>query len=78
MPVHYKKNLVVFDDVVSVEDAEDLLQWCQKNPKAKADFSACLHLHAANLQVLMAAGVAVSAWPQDQPLATWLHAAMDA
>jgi hypothetical protein len=54
MPVHYKKNLVVFDDVVSVEDAEDLLQWCQKNPRAKADFSTCLHLHAANLQVLLA------------------------
>ncbi len=78
MPIHYKKNLAVFDDVVSVEDAEDLLQWCQKNPKAKADFSACIHLHAANLQVLMAAGVSITVWPHDQPLATWLHAAMDA
>ncbi|MDY7574815.1 hypothetical protein [Actimicrobium sp. CCI2.3] len=78
MPIQYKKNLAVFDDVVSVEDAEDLLQWCQKNPKAKADFSGCIHLHAANLQVLMAAGVTVTNWPHDPSLATWLHAAMDA
>lgn len=78
MAIIYKKNLATFDEVVSVEEAEDLLQWCQKNPRAKVDFSHCLHLHAANLQVLMAAGVTVTAWPQDIHLATWLHAALDA
>ncbi|MFT5534385.1 MAG: hypothetical protein ACI8WM_001202 [Burkholderiaceae bacterium] len=78
MPVHYKKNLAIFDEVVSVEEAENLLQWCQKNPTAKVDFSDCIHLHAANLQVLMAARVTVTAWPQDHPLATWLRAALDA
>jgi hypothetical protein len=76
MPIRYKKNRAVFDAIVSVEEAEDLLQWRQKNPKGKVDFSACTHLHAANLQVLMAAPIMVSAWPHDDSFKTWLTAAL--
>lgn len=77
MAMTYKKNLALFDDVISVEEAEDLLEWIQKNPKGKADLSRCTHLHAADLQVLMAANIAVAAWPQDDELKTWLLAALD-
>jgi hypothetical protein len=77
MAITYKKHLALFVDVVSVEEAEDLLEWIQKNPKGKADFSRCTHLHAADLQVLMAANIAVAAWPQDEELKTWLLAALD-
>jgi hypothetical protein len=76
MPINYKKNVVHFDGVISVEDAEELLGWIQKNPKSKVDFSRCTHLHAANLQVLMVARLAISAWPQDKTLKTWLTAAL--
>lgn len=76
MPIHYKKNLAVFDGIVSVEEAEELLQWRQKNPKGKADLAGCTHLHAANLQVLMATRMAVAAWPQDNNLKTWLTSAL--
>jgi hypothetical protein len=44
----------VFRDAVSVDEAEGLLEWLQKNPAARIDLSACAHLHPANLQVLMA------------------------
>lgn len=76
MAILYKKNMAVFEGAVSVEDAEDLLAWLQKTPKARADFSACSHLHAANLQVLMAAHLPVAAWPLDPGLKVWLQSAM--
>ena len=76
MAIEYRKNVVAFRDVVSVEDAEALLEWLQKKPTARADFSACIHLHPANLQVLMAAQPTVIAWPQDAAFADWLKSAL--
>ena len=76
MAIEYKKNLAVFSDVVSVEDAEALLEWLQKKSAAHVDLSACTHLHPANLQVLMAAKPAISAWPIDIGLAAWLKSAL--
>lgn len=76
MTIAFKRNTVILTEAVSVEDAESLLQWLQAHPRAKADLARCTHLHAANLQVLMAARVPVCAWPQDQDLKTWLQAAI--
>lgn len=76
MAITYKKNMAVFEGAISVEEAEDLLEWFQKTPKARADFSACTHLHAADLQVLMAASPPVAAWPQDEHLKIWLQSAL--
>jgi hypothetical protein len=76
MPIEYKKNLAVFSDMVSVEEAETLLEWLQKKSAARVDLSACTHLHPANLQVLMAAKAAISAWPADAGLAAWLKSAL--
>jgi len=76
MPVDYKKNKVVFSDEVAVDDAEKLLEWIQKNTSAKADLAACTHIHPANIQVLMAAGIQVCAWPQDTNLRAWLESAL--
>lgn len=76
MAIEYKKNLALFSEVVSVEEAEGLLEWLQKKPAARVDLSACTHLHPANLQVLMVAKPAISAWPKDTGLATWLESAL--
>ena len=76
MAIQYKKNRAVFDDVVRVDEAEDLLQWVQKNPDGKVDLANCLHLHAATLQVLMAAHRQIAAWPKDRELNTWLQQAL--
>ncbi|NEV64514.1 hypothetical protein [Thiorhodococcus minor] len=76
MGIEFKKNLVVFHDVASVEDAEVLLEWLQGKTGAKADLSACTHLHCANLQVLMAAKPSIQAWPADAPLRAWLESAL--
>jgi hypothetical protein len=72
MAIEFQKNLVRMSSVVGVEDAEALLEWLQDKPNAKVDFSTCEHLHPANIQVLLAAGTAVKAWPDDARLAGWL------
>ena len=77
MTIEYKKNLAVFSDVVSVEEAEALLEWIQKKSAARVDLAACTHLHPANLQVLMAAKAVISVWPTDTGLATWLKSALN-
>jgi len=76
MPIEFKKNQALFTEVVSVEEAETLLEWLQKKPSAKLDLSACVHLHPANLQVMMAAGVSIAAWPADADFAGWLRSAL--
>ena len=76
MAIEFKRNLAVLSDVVTVEEAEGLLEWLQKKPAVKVDLSACVHLHSANLQVLMAAKPAVQAWPTDPALRLWLEFAL--
>ena len=76
MPVSYKRNLVQLSGVVSVEDAEGLLEWLLKKPSSKVDLSGCTHLHPSNLQVLMAAGCTVKALPLDPGLAAWIETAL--
>lgn len=76
MPIDYKKNQALLREIVSVEDAETLLGWLQNKPSAKIDLSHCNHLHPANLQVLMAAGRPISAWPNDAGLRAWIEPAL--
>lgn len=76
MPIEYKKNQAVFLDIVSVDEAEGLLEWLQNKPAAKVDLGACTHLHLANLQVLMAAKSRITVWPNDADLRAWLETAL--
>ncbi|EGV31909.1 hypothetical protein ThidrDRAFT_1794 [Thiorhodococcus drewsii AZ1] len=76
MALEFKKTTVIASDLLGVEDAEILLEWLIKHPRGRINLSACTHLHAANLQVLMAAKPKVSAWPRDGVLADWLRAAL--
>ena len=73
MPLSFKNKTVCFLGLVGIEDTEALLEWLLKNPAGKADLLTCTHLHASNLQVLMAAHTVVSRWPVDQGLAVWLQ-----
>ena len=76
MPIEYKKKLAVMYAVVSVDEADGLLDWLQNKPGAKVDFGDCSHLHPANLIVLMAAQCRVVAWPVDPGLRAWLETAL--
>lgn len=78
MPIEFKKNQVLLRDMVSVDEAEGLLAWLQKKPSARADLSACSHLHPANLQVLLAAKTRIATWPVDANLRVWLQTILQA
>jgi hypothetical protein len=75
--VIYKKTVVQFVDTVGVEEAEALVTWLRGHPRGRVNLAECLHLHAAHLQVLMAAQPVISAWPRDQGLRQWLEAALE-
>lgn len=76
MAMRFEDKQAVLADIITVEEAENLLEWLQSHPGAPLDLSACTHLHAANLQVLMAANANIAAWPEDADLATWLKNAL--
>lgn len=78
MAITFKKKIAEFHDVVGVDEAEGLLEWLQKKPSARIDLAPCVHLHPANLQVLMAAKPAVAAWPKDESLRSWLEPLLNA
>jgi hypothetical protein len=76
MAMIYKRNVAHFVDAVGVEEAEAFLGWLHKHPKPKLDFEACTHIHASQLQVLMAARLPIAKWPHDATLLAWLKAAL--
>ncbi|SEI63935.1 hypothetical protein SAMN05421831_10645 [Allopseudospirillum japonicum] len=65
MAIRYTPECVYIEALASVEDAETLLDWLLQHPQAKLDISACQHLHAAVLQVILAAQTPVIL-PKDQ------------
>lgn len=73
MAIDYGKKTAMLKGVVSVDDAEALQNWLQKHPKGRIDLSECTHLHAADLQVVMAARPVIAAWPAAADLRAWLE-----
>lgn len=76
MSIRYLKKHAALEGVVSVEDAETLAQWLQKQPRPAVHLGKCEHLHAAALQVLLALRPRVSAPPADPWLAQVLAKAV--
>jgi hypothetical protein len=76
MAMTYQRNVAHFADTVGVEEAEAFLAWLQQHPKPKLDLTACTHIHAAQLQVLMASRLHIAKWPRDAALTAWLKSAL--
>jgi hypothetical protein len=74
--IRYDDDVAMFEDTIGADEAEPLLEWLQRRPAPRIDFAGCVHVHPANLQVLMAADVAVIEWPADPQLAMWLRSAL--
>jgi hypothetical protein len=72
MSIVYEKDIARLGGTVNVEDAECFLEWVQTHPQGEIDLSACEHLHAANLQVLMASRLRIASWPAADDLARWM------
>jgi hypothetical protein len=75
MAIRYLKKHAALEDIVTVEDAEALLQWLKSHPKPAVNLSKCKHLHAAILQVLLATRPAIVGEVPDPWMAQALAAA---
>jgi hypothetical protein len=74
MPIRYLKKHAALEEIVTVEDAEALLEWLKKQAKPAVNLSKCKHLHAAVLQVLLVTRPAISGDVSDPWLAKALQA----
>jgi hypothetical protein len=72
MPMTFSQDAVTCTGIIGVEEAEQLLTETLNWTAPTADLSGCAHLHPAALQVLLACGATVTAWPTDPWLARWL------
>ena len=77
MTIQYEQKTARLIDFVSIEEAEGLLEWLQTQTQGQLNLAACTHLHAANLQVLMAAKPEITAWPEKTEFALWIKSALD-
>jgi hypothetical protein len=75
MGIRYLKKHAALEGVVTVEDAETLMQWLRAQPKPAVHLGKCEHLHGAVLQVLLALRPRLLAAPADVHLARALCAA---
>lgn len=76
MSLTFKRDVAHLSDQVTVEDAETLLEWLAGHPAGKVNLKNLEHLHAANLQVLMATRPKVTVWPINPDIRAWLDAAL--
>jgi hypothetical protein len=72
MAIRYLKKHAALEGVVTVEEAEPLLQWLRQQSHPAVHLGKCGHLHASALQVLLAVQPRVVAAPS----APWLAAAL--
>jgi hypothetical protein len=76
MGIEYGERTAVFVGFIGVDEAEGLLGWLQEHPVARVDLAPCLHVHAADLQVLIAARAPVVRWPVDEDFRSWLQSVL--
>jgi hypothetical protein len=72
MGIRYLKKHAALEGVVTVEDAEGLMQWLRGQARPAVHLGRCEHLHAAALQVLLVLRPRLVAAPADP----WLAAAV--
>jgi len=71
MPLVLTETSARFEDVCTVEDAMEFIEYLRKNDAASVDLSACTYLHTALLQLLRLARPRITAAPADPFLARW-------
>lgn len=76
MSITFIKDQAVMAGQVTVEEAETVLEWLIQHPAGRIDMQAVDHLHAATLQVLMAASPLIDSWPQNTSARLWLQGAL--
>ena len=76
MNVECKRDQALFQDAVSAEQAEGLLEWMLEKPSVKVDLAALRLVGAPNPAVMSSAQPRGCGWPQDAELRAWLESAL--
>ncbi len=76
MALRYADDTIALDGVITVEEAEPLCQVLLAHPQAALDLSLCEHIHAAAVQVLLAARRGIVGPPKDPFLARFVLPAL--
>jgi hypothetical protein len=76
MNVECRRDQAVFQDAVSAEQAEGLLEWMLEKPSVKVDPVTLRLAGAPNLAVRSSAQPHIYGWPQDAELRAWLESAL--
>lgn len=71
MPLVLMETSARFEDVCTVEDAMEFIEYLRGNEAAGVDLSACTYLHTALLQLLRLARCRITHAPADPFLARW-------
>jgi hypothetical protein len=71
MTIRRVDETVLLEGVCAVEEAETLMQEIQAGATL-IDWTECVHLHTACLQVILASGVPTRGTPLNPSLARWL------
>jgi len=71
MPLVLTETSARFEEVCTVEDAMEFIEYLRRNEAASVDLSACTYLHTALLQLLRLARSRITAAPTDPFLARW-------
>lgn len=65
MPIALTDDRAVLSETCVIEEADSLLAWIKEHPGGVVDMERCNHMHAAILQVLLAARPTFGSPPED-------------
>jgi hypothetical protein len=71
MTIRRADDTILLEDICAVEDAETLMQELQAGATV-IDWTECVHLHTACLQVILVSGVPIRGMPQNAALGRWV------
>jgi anti-anti-sigma regulatory factor len=66
MPIELSHTQITLQGYCSVEEAEPLFEWLDKNPDGCVDLSGVTHIHTAVLQALMVSPHRLAGLPADE------------
>jgi len=76
MNVEWKRDQAVFQNAISAEQAEGLLEWMLEKPSVKVDPLTLRLAGAPNPAVKSSVQPHGCGWPQDAELRAWLESAL--
>jgi len=72
MSVRFEDGVIILEGDCQVDEAEQLLELLLAEPAAAVDWSGCVQLHTALLQVLLAIRPVVVGSPESQFFRRWI------